>query len=163
MDTITTTTNGPTDTLDPLDARSERHPLIDPTDIAARYLAMWNEPDASVRRATIRALFTADVEQVVDPPEEMRDRAREIGFEPKLELLGHAALEARVRRAYEEFVEPGTFVFRGRDTAVRLRDLVRFSWDMVANASGEVVGGGLEVLALDDEGRIATAYQFIDR
>ena len=153
MDTVTTDT---TTVLDPMRPN-------DPSTIAARYLAMWNEPDAAARRATIHALFATDVEQVVDPPEDLRDRARAIGFEPKLELRGHDALEVRVRRAHEEFVAPGTFEFRQRDVAVRLRDVLRFSWDMVATATGEIAGGGLEVLVLDDEARITTAFQFIDR
>jgi hypothetical protein len=45
---------------------------------------------------------------------------------------------------------------------VRLRDVVKFRWEMVGKATGEVAGVGLEFLVLDEEGRIRTDYQFIE-
>jgi hypothetical protein len=59
-------------------------------------------------------------------------------------------------------------VFRACDDAARLRDAarlhdaVKFTWEMVSREDGAVAGGGLEVLLLDEEGRIATDYQFIE-
>lgn len=45
---------------------------------------------------------------------------------------------------------------------MRLRDVVLFGWEMVTTPDGEPVGGGTEVLLLDDDGRIVADYQFID-
>jgi hypothetical protein len=46
---------------------------------------------------------------------------------------------------------------------VLLRNLVTLEWEMVATANGTHVGGGVEVIDLDDDGRIRTDYQFIER
>lgn len=57
---------------------------------------------------------------------------------------------------------PGAYVFRPRDNAARLRNIVKFNWEMVSTTTGEVAGVGLEVLVLDDQGRIRIDYQFIE-
>jgi hypothetical protein len=54
-------------------------------------------------------------------------------------------------------------VFRSRDNAAVLRNIVKFNWEMVSTATGEVAGAGLEVLMLDDQGRITTDSQFVER
>jgi hypothetical protein len=66
-----------------------------------------------------------------------------------------------VTHSYEEFIAPREFVFRARDNAARLGDIVKFNWEMVTTGSGEVAGVGLEILILDD-GRIRIDYQFIE-
>lgn len=82
---------------------------------------------------------------------------------PTLEVRGYAAIEARAARAYEDFVARGEYVFRSRDNAAVLRNIVKFNWEMVSTATGEVAGAGLEVLMLDDQGRITTDSQFVER
>jgi hypothetical protein len=136
---------------------------VRPSALAERYVALWNEPDADVRARMIRELWAPDGEHVLDPPQELRETARALGFEaPTLELRGYAALEARAARAYEEFVAPGDHAFRLRDNAAGLRNVVTFNWEMISTVTGEVAGVGLEVLELDDTGRITTDYQFIE-
>ncbi|MER6302776.1 hypothetical protein ABT247_24925 [Kitasatospora sp. NPDC001539] len=84
-----------------------------------------------------------------------------MGFpEQVLEARGYRELESRVTRAHEEFVAPGEFTFRARPDAVRLRDVVRFTWEMVPVGGGEAVGGGDEFVVLDAAGRITADYQF---
>ncbi|WP_329182178.1 hypothetical protein [Streptomyces sp. NBC_01477] len=78
-----------------------------------------------------------------------------------LEARGHDALEFRVRTAYEEFVAPGAARFRIHGEVRRLHDLVRLSWEWAPVDGGETQGGGLQVLLLGPDGRIATDYQFI--
>ncbi|MFI9321648.1 hypothetical protein ACIGXI_17960 [Kitasatospora aureofaciens] len=46
------------------------------------------------------------------------------------------------------------------EDAVRLRDVVRFSWEMVSVGTGELAGGGVEFVVLDADGRITADYQF---
>jgi hypothetical protein len=67
-----------------------------------------------------------------------------------------------VTRAYEDFVAPGQFTFRPRDNADALRDVVKFSWEMVPAGGGEAAATGLEILILGPDGRIEADYQFIE-
>jgi hypothetical protein len=136
---------------------------VDIQDLADRYAAVWNEPDTQRRRAAIRELWSADAVHVLQPPQEMLRSAEAIGFDRLvLQARGHDALQSRVTRAYEEFVAPGTYVFRSRGNAGRLHDVVKFNWEMVAKDGGEVAGVGLEILILGPDGRILSDYQFIE-
>jgi hypothetical protein len=133
----------------------------DPQHLAERYIAQWTEPDATRRRAAIESLWTEDGTHVLQPPAEIREAAAGLGFDhPTLRARGYDAIETRVTRSYERFVGKGEFTFRARTGAVRLDGLIQFRWDTVAVGSGEVVGGGLEVLVLDTDGRIRTDYMF---
>jgi len=137
--------------------------MQNPNELAERYVALWNEPDIERRRATVRALWADDGMQILQPPRDIRERAAAIGFfAPTLEACGHEALVARVGTAYEEFVAPGKFEFRGRGEVVRLKDVVKFEWEMVPVTGGEPVGGGTEFVVFDGDGRIRADYQFID-
>ncbi|MFI6600210.1 hypothetical protein ACIBHX_28535 [Nonomuraea sp. NPDC050536] len=133
-------------------------------ELADRYVALWNEPDSATRGELIRQLWAPAGNQVlVDPPEAIRDAAAALAFPaPPLEVHGYDALEARVTRAYEMFVEPGEHVFEtAGEPTVLLSNLVVVRWSMVSTGTREVVGGGLDVLALDGDGRIRTDHQFI--
>ncbi|MFG3704710.1 hypothetical protein ACGF7U_08230 [Micromonospora sp. NPDC047670] len=131
--------------------------------LADRYVAVWGEPDPERRRAAIRALWSPDAVHVLQPPQEMRQTAEGLGFgRLTLEARGYDALEVRVTRAYETFVAPGSFVFRSRGDADRLHDVVKFRWEMVPRAGGDVAGVGLEILVLGADGRIVSDYQFIE-
>jgi hypothetical protein len=44
---------------------------------------------------------------------------------------------------------------------VRLREVVKFGWDTVSAKDGAVVGGGVDVLVLGDDGRVSTDYMFL--
>lgn len=133
----------------------------DPKELAGRYAALWMEPDAEERRGRIEELWAEDGAHLLQPPQEMVDAAAALGFELVLEARGHDALEFRVTSAYEEFVAPGGFVFKARDDAARLGDVVKFTWEMAPAGGGEPAGVGLEILVLDGEGRIRTDHQFI--
>ncbi len=136
--------------------------LIDPKELVDRYVAVWIEPDAERRRKAIAELWTEDGVQLLQPPQEVLKTAAGLGLTPTLEARGHDELEVRVTRSYEEFIAPGEFVFRARDNAARLGNVVKFNWEMATTSSGEVAGVGLEILVLDDDGRIRTDYQFIE-
>jgi hypothetical protein len=135
-----------------------------PDDFVERYVAMWNEPDASARRASVHELWAEDGIHVLRPPQELLDAAVTIGFRnPVLEARGHAELEHRVTRAHDEFVAPGEFRFRAREDVMRLGDVVKFGWEMARAHDNEVVAAGLEFVILDARGRIRADYQFIER
>ncbi|WP_051754950.1 hypothetical protein [Kitasatospora purpeofusca] len=129
--------------------------------IAERYVALWNEPDPERRRRAVEELWATDGVHLLQPPEDMRERAAELGFaETVLEARGHGALERRVARAHEEFVAGGDYVFREQGEAIQVGDAVKLTWVMVRPGEDEVLGGGVELLVLDKDGRIATDYQF---
>jgi hypothetical protein len=134
-----------------------------PSALVDRYVAVWNEPDVDRRVAMIAEVWSEDARHILEPPVEIRDSADSLGFvAPALEARGHEALAARVTRAYEMFVEPGEFAFRTRGNAARLDDVVKFNWEMVRESDGEIVGVGLEVLVVGEDGRIRTDYQFVE-
>ena len=136
---------------------------IDPQELAGRYVAAWNEPDAELRRKAIHDLWAEDGVHILQPPQEIQTLAAGLGFTSiTFEAHGHDALQVRVTRAYEEFVEPGKFAFKLRDNADRIGNVVKFNWEMVPSGGGEVAGVGLEILVLDERGRIVTDYQFIE-
>jgi hypothetical protein len=137
--------------------------MRDPNELADRYVALWNEPDPDRRRRAIAELWADDGVHILQPPQEVREIAARpgIGLTASLEARGHAALEARATSAHEEFVAPGEFSFRRRDTVERLADVVKFNWEMVAG-NGEVAGVGLEFLVVAPDGRILRDYQFIE-
>jgi hypothetical protein len=145
------------------------HPLSQETkhmdqsvDLVERYVAMWNEGDPDARREAIQTLWARDGAHMLQPPEEILRAAAAIGFrDPVLTARGHDALEARVSRAYDEFVAPGEFRFRPRSDAMRLADVVTFGWEMVSTADGEVTAAGREFLILNERGQIRSDYQFI--
>ena len=136
---------------------------MSPRELASRYVAVWTEPDAELRRKAIQELWAKDGAHILQPPQEIRKTAAGLGFSSAtLDARGHDELEIRVTRAYEEFVAPGQFTFKARDNADRLHNVVKFTWDMVPAVGGEAAGSGLEILSLDKEGRIETDYQFIE-
>jgi hypothetical protein len=136
---------------------------IDLQALTDRYVAVWNEPDAEVRRNAIRELWSEDATHVLQAPQDIRQAAEGLGFvSTTLEARGYDALEFRVMRAYEKFVAPGTFTFRSRRNADRLHDIVKFNWEMVPRDGGAVAGVGLEILVLGADGRILSDYQFIE-
>ncbi|TYB63284.1 hypothetical protein FXF51_24170 [Nonomuraea sp. PA05] len=138
---------------------------FDVQQLTDRYIAQWNEPDPATRAALVHELWTSDAVHVLtNPPQAIRDAAASLALPaPPLEARGHAALEARVGRAYEMFVEPGEHVFEPAGEAVLLMpQVVGVRWSMVSTRTGEVVGGGLDVLAVDGDGRVRSDHQFIE-
>jgi len=144
--------------------------LTDPTDLADladRYTAVWNEPDADRRHQRITELWAPAGRQVlVDPPEEVRAVADHHQFlAPPLTVHGHDALEARVTRAYDNFIAAGEYAFVASGPATPLlgRHVLSLPWEMVTTADGTHAGGGVNVVELDEDGRILVDYQFIER
>jgi hypothetical protein len=138
--------------------------VTDAADLVDKYVSLWNEQDAETRRTLIRSLWAPDGAHLLEPPADMRQAARAIGFDaPPLEARGYTAIESRVAQAFAEFVAPGEYAFRSIGNAARLRNLVKFNWEMVSTTSGVVAAVGLDVFTLDGDGRIAVDHQFIER
>jgi hypothetical protein len=137
---------------------------LDVQAVADGYVAQWNEPDPAARHKRVRELWADDALHVlVNPPQAVRDAAANLAVPaPSLEVRGFDALEARVARAYEMFVAAGEHHFVADGDAVLLKPrVIGVRWSMVTATGGETVGGGLDVLALDDDGRIRTDHQYV--
>ena len=132
------------------------------TQLAAKYMALWNEPDAGRRREMIAELWAEDGRHILQPPEEMRAIAAQpgIAMSATLEAQGHEAIEARATSVYEHWVGSEGLSFRGRDDADRLADVVKLHWEAVAK-DGTVFAVGLSFLVLAADGRIERDYTFI--
>ncbi|MDP5316098.1 hypothetical protein [Streptomyces poriferorum] len=133
----------------------------DPQDLADRYIAQWVVPEATARRAAIEQLWAEEGTHFLQPPVEIREIATGLGFDRSaLQARGIDAFETRVARSHEQFVKEAGLTFRSGNDAVRLHDMVKFSWQTVSTGTGEVVGGGLEILILDEHDRIKADYMF---
>jgi hypothetical protein len=132
------------------------------TELAERYLALWNEPDADRRRRMIAELWTEEGRHILQPPQEIRAIAARpgLGMTAILEARGHEEIEARAASSYEHWVGSEGLSFRGRDDAERLGDVVKFHWEAVAK-HGEVFAVGLVVLVIAANGRIERDYTFV--
>ena len=132
------------------------------TQISARYVALWNEPDADRRRHMIGTLWTEDGRHILQPPQEVRAIAAQPGIAMTaiLEARGHEEIEARAASAYEHWVGSEGLGFRGRDDADRLGDVVKLHWEAV-DKDGTVSAVGLSFLVLAADGRIERDYTFI--
>src|SRR5918999_5843040 len=103
-------------------------------ELAEKYIALWNEPDAGRRRRTIAELWTEAGRHVLQPPQEIRAIAARpgLGITAILEARGYAEIEARAASAYEHWVGSEGLSFRARDDVERLGDVVKFHWEAVA-------------------------------
>ena len=131
-------------------------------ELAEKYFALRNEPDADRRRRTIAKLWTEDGRHFLQPPQEIRAIAAQpgIGLTAILEARGCEEIEARVTSAYEHWVGAEGLSFRGRDDADRLGDVVKLHWEALAK-DGTVFAVGLSFLALAADGRIERDYTFV--
>ena len=118
--------------------RNELNELVD------RYIALWHETDAELRRKKIAELWIEDGVQ----------------FTASREIRGYTALEKRVESAHEEFVKTGGFIFRPSSSVSGHHDALMFKWEMVPAGDGEVAAVGTIFLLLSDDGRIRLDYQF---
>ena len=130
-------------------------------ELAKKYVALWNEPDADRRRRMIAELWREDGRHILQPPQEIRGIAAQpgIGLTAILEARGYEQIEARAASAYEHWVGSEGLSFRGRDDAERLGDVVKFHWEAVKD--GEVFAVGLDFLVLAADGRIERDYTFV--
>jgi hypothetical protein len=122
--------------------------MSDITELVGRFVGVWNEPDAEARRRTITSLWSKNGATLHKTAE---NSAR-----------GYEAIEARVASAYEKWVRTGGFVFKSRNNVDAHHDVVKFGWQMVPVGGGEPAATGVDVLILDDDGRIRVDYMFND-
>src|ERR671934_33533 len=113
----------------------------DPNELAERYTAVWMEPDGDRRRKAIAEVWTEDATHFLQPTQEVYEAAAERAVNPTWQVRGHDELEARVTKAYEDFVANGQMSFRPRGDAKRLGDVVKWRWEGVS-PDGQVLATG---------------------
>ncbi len=116
--------------------------MTSPLAIADRYLATWNEADASRRQALIAALWS--------PHGRYAD--------PLMSGQGHDGIDRMIETARSQF--PG-LVFTPRGEPDGHGPFARFSWSL-GPAGGAAVAGGTDVARLDDDGRVVEVIGFLD-
>lgn len=111
-----------------------------------RYMAMWHEPDAARRRRLVEGLWADGAENLTR----------------NFSAHGMDAIVARVARAHDEWVARQGFIFCPAGPSDSHNHLVRFTWEMVPRGGGAAQARGLDVIVLDDGGRIRSLYQFAE-
>lgn len=111
-----------------------------------RYLALWNEPDAVLRREAIAELW-AEAGTYVSAQAEFR---------------GHTAIDGAVGEAHDQLIGKG-YVFTSANNGVGHHNTVRFNRNMVPAGGGPVAAIVFDFFLLDDAGRILADYQYIDK
>jgi hypothetical protein len=112
-------------------------------DLAARYLAAWNQTDPAARRAAVADLFTEDARYT----------------DPLADVTGRDAIEATIAAVQVQF--PG-FVFRLAGPVDAHHDQVRFTWHLGPEGQ-EAPIVGFDVAVTDGDGRIRAVLGFLDR
>jgi hypothetical protein len=73
----------------------------------------------------VAELWTEDAVHLLQPPGEVREAAAALDMTASFQTRGHRELEARVARAYHQFVAPGEFSFWPQDNAAELGEVVK--------------------------------------
>ena len=113
------------------------------TDIAERYLAVWNETEEDARRTLVDDLFAPDATYV----------------DPMVDARGRDEIHATIGAVQAQF--PG-FVFTAVGTADAHHRQARFGWGLGPDGAEPLVVG-FDVAVTDDAGRITGVWGFLDR
>ena len=113
------------------------------SDLVANYVAVWNEPDADVRRRMIRSVWAPDGNTCYR----------------LLDAHGYDAIEARVAGSWDKWLREGKYIFQPKSTVYH-HSAVKLEFIMVTVPDGDVEANGLSFLILDPDGRIKHDFQF---
>ena len=64
-------------------------------------------------------------------------------------------------RAYQTYMGTGDYRFRLAKAPAAHHDAVKIDWEIVSAADGTVASAGIELLILDQDGKITTDHQFL--
>lgn len=117
--------------------------MTDFTDIAQRYVATWNETDATRRRALIDGLYAPDARYT----------------DPTVQLAGTSAIDEFVAGVQQQFTG---YVFSLGSPVDAHHDQSRFHWHATAPGATDPAYVGFDVIVAQD-GRVRDVYGFIDR
>jgi hypothetical protein len=110
--------------------------------IVDRYLAVWSEPDAEVRRRAVAGLWAQDGVEFVEG----------------VQFRGRKELEVRIAEAYEAFVGSGRYAVTSAGDAARHDDIATFTIQLTTGG-GEVAWAARVFIVLGENGLIQQDYQ----
>jgi len=116
---------------------------IDYTAVAERYIAAWNETDATARRGLVEAVYTEDASYV----------------DPLVAAEGHDAIDATLGAVQGQFAG---LVFGLGGAVDGHHDLARFTWTL-GPAGAEALVVGFDVVRVAADGRIRAVAGFLDK
>ncbi|GLW90527.1 nuclear transport factor 2 family protein [Actinokineospora globicatena] len=108
------------------------------------YLAVWNRTDATSRREMIEQLWAEDGTYV----------------DPLASVQGWSGIDHVVAGAQAQFT--GMRFARGA-TYDEHHNIVRFTWELIPTVGAEALVVGFDVAVVNDDGRIAAVYGFLDK
>ncbi|AKG41889.1 isomerase [Streptomyces xiamenensis] len=118
--------------------------MSDLTELAGRYIAVWNEADEGTRAQAISDQFTADATYT----------------DPLADVQGHAGLGAVIAGARDQFKG---YEFKILGDVDANHHIARFQWELVPATGGGNVAIGFDVVVTDGAGRIKGVYGFLDK
>jgi hypothetical protein len=110
--------------------------------IVDRYLAVWSEPDAEVRRRAIAGLWAQDGVEFVEGAA----------------FRGRKELEVRIAEAYEAFVGSGRYAVTSAGDVSGHDDIATFTIQLTTGG-GEVAWAARVFIVLGENGLIQQDYQ----
>ncbi|MFF7635598.1 nuclear transport factor 2 family protein [Kitasatospora sp. NPDC008050] len=113
-------------------------------DLAAHYLATWNETDAEARRKLIDTYWAADA----------------LYTDPLVEAAGRDAIDATIGAVQAQF--PGLVFTLGANGVDAHHRIARFTWDL-GPAGAEALVVGFDVLVATEDGLIGAVHGFLDK
>ncbi len=115
------------------------------TNIAQRYVALWNEDDDEARRAGIEGLFAPEA----------------VHYTPTLVASSYDELEVRIATAFTNWVAEAGYRFDLVGTPLGHHEGVLLRWQMTKVKDGDPLSIGTDFLQLNGDGMIERDYQFI--
>ena len=116
--------------------------MTDLTELAQRYIDVWNTTDADARRREISDLFSDDARYV----------------DPLVAAAGPDAIDQTIAAVQCQFPD---LVFRLGSVDAH-HDQARFTWEL-GPANGEALVVGFDVAVAGDDGRLRNVYGFLDK
>ena len=110
--------------------------------IVDRYLAVWSEPDAEIRRSAIAGLWAQDGVEFVEG----------------VQFRGREELEVRIAEAYDAFVGSGKYAVTSAGDASAHDDIATFTIQL-STGDGEVAWAARVFIVLGEDGLILQDYQ----
>jgi hypothetical protein len=117
--------------------------MTDPTELADRYIACWNEANPARRQVLIAQTWSGDASYL----------------DPVMQGEGQEAIDALIRGVQERF--PG-HRFRRTSKVDAHNDRLRFSWDL-GPEGGPALVDGTDFAVLAADGKLRTVTGFFDR
>jgi SnoaL-like domain len=117
--------------------------MSDFTELAEKYIAMWNETDPSARRVLINEVWSEDGRYI----------------DPLAAVSGHDQIDAVIAAAQAQFAG---MTFRLASTVDAHHDQARFTWELGPDGT-EAPVVGFDVAQRGGDGRLALVLGFLDK